>query len=234
MHRRLTRAVVSGGVVLALAGTVGTLPEPMASAQPSGSRTLDRTFLCAPSLAGGVWQVVPSAHKGTGRHGSSWDRPAITSIWTNISGAAETAIDNELVWLTAGMPSADAEVVSTRVGFTFPVRSWGTIGANARRCRASTARVPLGRGGLEGGATGPFDERYACETSKRILVRVRAVPRSGASLSGYRGFLHTTVPVREGSLAVRTQSGRPLVYAELFESGKALFYKAALPRCRPD
>jgi hypothetical protein len=38
--------------------------------------------------------------------------------------------------------------------------------------------------------------------------------------------------VKTASLAVRTQSGKPLVYAQVFESGKSFLYTA--PSCFPD
>jgi hypothetical protein len=63
-------------------------------------------------------------------------------------------------------------------------------------------------------------------------VRVRAVLGSQTALRSFRGFLRTTVPVREASLAVRTQSGKPLVYAQVFQSGKSLLFTS--PTCFPD
>jgi hypothetical protein len=194
---------------------------------------LDRTFVCAPSLVGGVRQIDLRAHKGTGRSGSSWNRPAVAAVSTTVAGSAATAIQDELVWITGGRPSASATVIDEWVpGLTFQIRTWGTVAANRRLCRTSGARVPLNRARLSGGATGPFDDRWDCATGRRVLVRVRAVLGSRASLKSFRGFLRTTVPVKAASLAVRTETGRPLAYAVASESGQSLLYTA--PSCFPD
>jgi hypothetical protein len=226
-QRQLDRLVVH-----ATPPAAQTARRPAARKAASAAGIVNRTFVCAPALVGGVRQIDARAHRGSGRHGPNWDRPAFAAVSTTVSGAAATAIENELVWLAAGRPSASATVVTTMIGFTFPVRSWGTLGVNAKLCRASTARFPLVRKGLRGGATGPFDERYDCVTPRRILVRVRATLQSRTSLKGYRGFLRTTVPVREGVLVVRTESGKLLVYAEVLNSGKSFLFTA--PTCNPD
>jgi hypothetical protein len=206
--------------------------QPTRTATPSAPGVIDRTYACSPSYIGGVRQIDTRAHRGSGRHRTSWDRPAFAGVETTVSGSAATAIEDELVWVSAGRPSASASVVSTLVGFTFPFRSWGTLAVNRKLCRASTSRLALGRSGLRGGAAGPIDDRWDCATGRRVFVRVRAVLQTRASLQTYRSVLRTTVPVKTASLAVRTQSGKPLVYAEVFESGKSFLYTA--PSCFPD
>jgi hypothetical protein len=219
--------VVAGALAILAAGLVRT----PAGAQ-SPSHVLDRTFVCTPSLIGGIRQIDTRAHKGSGRRGPSWNQPAFAGVETTVSGAAQTAIEDELVWVSAGRPSASATVVTTLVGFTFPFRSWGTIGVNRARCRGSAARVALSRSGLSGGAVGPIDDRWDCAPGRRVFVRVRAVLGSAATLSTFRSVLRTTVPVREATLAARAQSGRPLVYAHVLQSGKSLLYTS--PTCFPD
>jgi hypothetical protein len=210
----------------------GAAALPHGWAQPAPARMIDRTFACAPQLVGGVRKVHPRAHRGTGRHGATWDRPAVAALETNASGSAATAIEDELAWVTAGRPSSEATVVTTLVGSTFPFRDWGTVAVSAKRCQTSTARVALSRTGLRGGATGPFDDRWDCGTGRRVLLRVRAVLASPSRLSSYRGYLRTTTPVRSAELAARTESGKRLVYAQVFESGKSLQFTS--PSCFPD
>jgi hypothetical protein len=65
-----------------------------------------------------------------------------------------------------------------------------------------------------------------------VYVRVRAILGSTTRLSTFRSVLRTTVPVREAVIAARAQSGRPLVYAQVLQSGKALLYTS--PTCFPD
>ncbi len=202
------------------------------AARPSAPGLIDRTFVCAPALIGGVRQIDTRAHRGSGRRGSGWDRPAFADISTTVSGAAATAIEDELAWIAAGPPSASSTVTSTLVGYTFPFRVWGTVSVNGKLCRATTSRLPLARTKLQGGGVGPIDDRWDCVTGRRVVVRIRAILESKASLKSYRGFIRTTVPVKSASLAVRTEAGKPLVYAQVLESGKSLLFTS--PGCFPD
>jgi hypothetical protein len=204
---------------------------PLTGRTTAAPSLLDRTFLCAPALVGGVRQIDVRAHAGSRRVGSAWDSPSFAAVSTTVSGSVFTAIADELVWVTAGRPSAHAGVIGVFAGASFPVRTWGTLAVNNRRCRSSS-RVPTGRSGLGGGAVGPFDDQWDCAVNGRVVVRVRAVLGTQASLTSYRGFLRTTVPVKSASLVVRTQGGRALGYAEVFESGKALLFMSE--RCFPD
>jgi hypothetical protein len=216
------------GVVAAAtaAGPLGT-----AAKAQSPTRIIDRTFLCTPSLSGGIPEVETRAYRRSGRRGRSWTRPAFADVSTHLSASGATAIENELAWVTAGRPSAEASVGSWP-GFTFPMRSWGTVGVNLGPCRGSTKKVALGRRGLQGGPAGVLDERWECESGRRVLVRVRAAMTARSRLTTSRGFLRTTVPVRAASLAVQSQSGKRLVFAQVLESGKALLYTS--PSCYPD
>ena len=48
----------------------------------------------------------------------------------------------------------------------------------------------------------------------------------------YVGFLRTTVPVAAASLAVQTESGKRLIFAQVLASGDSLVYTS--PDCFPD
>ena len=226
--RRLFLALL--GVTLLTAGAVAS-QSPQA-AEYASSAVLDRTFACTPSFLGGIRQIDTRAHSGSGRRGPNWDQPAFAGVETTVSGAVETAIENELVWVSAGRPSASATVITIVVGSPFPFRTWGTVGVNRQRCRATTASVSLGRKGLSGGATGPIDDRWDCATGRRVLVRVRAVLGSPAPLKTFRTVLRTTVPVQSAELVAATESGKRLVDAQVFQSGKSLLYTS--PSCFPD
>jgi hypothetical protein len=225
----MRRVTFATGVVLA-AVAVAFL-QPAASAQ-SAARVIDRTYACNPSLIGGIRQIDTRAYRRSGKRGAAWDRPAFADVSTTVSGAAATAIEDELAWVTSGRPSAEATVVSTPVGFTFPMRSWGTLAFNSRLCRPSTAKVALGRTGLRGGPVGVTDDRWDCASGRRVLVRIRATFTAPARLTGYRGFLRATVPVESASLGVQAASGKRLVFSQVLPSGKALLYTS--PTCFPD
>jgi hypothetical protein len=221
------------GVVVRPARTAQTAERrPAATVVPSAPGVVDRTVTCVPGLVGGVRKVNPFARAGSGRRGSTWNSPAFAAAATSISGSAATAVDDHLAWVTAGAPSPDATVVGTLAGFTFPMRSWGTVAVNRRYCRTSPQRVPFSRKGLSGGAVGPFDDRWDCDPGRRVVVRVRAVVRSKTKLSSFRGFLRTTEPVRSAKLVVAMPSGKTLAYAEILESGKSRLFVA--PSCFPD
>jgi hypothetical protein len=57
-----------------------------------------------------------------------------------------------------------------------------------------------------------------------VLIRIRGEFRSPTSLQ--RGEF-TAAPLKSGYLAVRSEAGKPLVYAEVFDSGKARLFLAA-------
>jgi hypothetical protein len=231
---QLERADVQLAEIVVRRSSVANTPArtPAATRLPVAPGVVDRTVMCVPALIGGVRKVYPYARAGSGRRGSTWNSPAFAAAATSISGAAATAVDDNLVWVAAGAPSGEATVVSTLVGFTFPLRSWGTVAVSQRYCRTLPKRIPLSRKGLRGGALGPFDDRWDCQPGRRIIVRVRAVVESKSRLSSYRGFLRTTVPVKSAKLVVATAAGKTLSYAEVLESGKSRLYVA--PSCFPD
>lgn len=108
---------------------------------------------------------------------------------------------------------------------TFDVKTFGTVGIRNDLCRPSTASVPLTASGLRGGATAPLGGEYQCEAPTRVLVRIRAVLPSRASLRG-KEFQSLHVSVREAKLAVRTLAGKPMAYADVSETGKARLFAA--------
>lgn len=210
--------------------TVAAMPTNGARSQ--ASRIIDRTFACTPAFVGGVYKVDTRAHRRAAKKGSSWLQPAFADVSTNVSGASATAIKDELAWVTSGKPTPDATIVDTPAGYTFPIRTWGTIGVNREQCRQSRRRVALGRSGLRGGRVGLFDQEWDCFATRRVLVRIRAVMTKPARLAPYVGFLRTTVPVTAASLAVQTYSGKRLAFAQVLESGDSLLYVSS--DCFPD
>jgi len=90
----------------------------------------------------------------------------------------------------------------------------------------------LGRSRLRGGRVGVSDEEWDCFAARRVLVRIRAVMTQPARLTLYVGFLRTTVPVTAASVAVQTESGKRLVFAQVLASGDSLLHTS--PDCFPD
>lgn len=207
---------------------------PTTTQTPSAPGVVDRTFACRPSLAGGAHKLDALARRGTGRGRAGWERPALAGVTTTLSGAAATAVDNYLVWVGAGRPSAAALIPTGSFKlFDFPFRVWGTIAVNRTRCSTATSRVSLSRRGLVGGPAGVFPDEFDCTTPSVVLVRVRAVTESRTTLRSYRNFVRTVVPVKEASIAVQTRRGKRLALAQLSESGRSRIF-VAQPPCFPD
>jgi hypothetical protein len=142
----------------------------------------------------------------------------------------KTFLDNSFAWISAGRPSS-----STTLGHEFettPVLPSGTLALNRKSCRTVSTPIPLTAASLTGGTASQLGESIDCTAPRRILVRVRAVLVSAATLRGRGDFVRTTTPVRQAKLAARTLTGRPLVYAEVFESGRARLLTAS--SCTPD
>lgn len=108
--------------------------------------------------------------------------------------------------------------------------------SKSNKACVSTPRrhVPLSSAGLSGGDASHFEEGFQCAGLRRVLVRVRAVLAVPASFRLDRRFLYleANAPVQEGSIAARTVSGRPLVFARVKGSGKARIFTA--PSCIPE
>lgn len=185
---------------------------------------LDRTYTCSIPLHGGIYRIESRAHPGA-RTGRSWTKLAYAGIR---SGVFSGGTGNLVAWVTAGKPIATTTI--DQEFWTFDVKTFGTVGIRSELCRPTQAAVPLTATGLRGGAAAPLGAEYECEVPRRVLVRVRAVVPSSASLRG-REFRSTHAPVREAKLAVRTPAGKPLAYAEVSESGKARLLTAKV--CAP-
>lgn len=202
------------------------------TARVTASAVIDRTYTCATRASGGVREIEVRAQAGLRRAGA-WDPVALASVSTGTAtGSVATALDNKLGWVTAGRPSATATVVpDPGFGVTYPVRVWGTLAVNRTLCEFAQARVPLTRAGLRGVPVTPLGDDLDCAAPRRILFRLRG-STSSTALKKHRQFVRTTTPIVVSTLAVRTQSGKPLVYAEVTESGTARFFTA--PSCVSD
>ncbi|MGH3134135.1 MAG: hypothetical protein ACRDNY_10435 [Gaiellaceae bacterium] len=219
-------AVALGSALVAIAGLQAS-----AGAQPSASRIVDRTLLCATGFNGGVREVEARAHRGIRLAGTrSWKQLPFAVVASGGGARANWFLDDSLAFITAGRPTA-ATTLDTEWRAS-PALASGTLALNTRVCRAVRTPVPFESRKLRGGLAGVFGEELDCTVPGRVLVRVRALLRSPAALRELHSFLRTGVPVQEARLAVRTQAGKPLLYAEVFQSGKARLYTAK--GCIPD
>ena len=223
----MTRASVAVIAATILLGAALLAKEP-AGAEPSASRVVDRTLLCATSLRGGVYQVEARAGQGIRESARKWKQLPYAIVASGTVGSRATRGDEALASITAGRATAHT-TIDTEYRTT-PALARGTLALRSS-CRASSAKVPLTSKGLTGGPASPFGDEYDCPAPRRVLVRVRAVLRLPAELRSRSGFLSTTSPVQEARLAVRTQPGKPLMYAEVLDTGKARLFVAS--SCAP-
>jgi hypothetical protein len=221
-QRQLDRLVVRSG-----RSSRGRQPAAAPVEAKTAATVLDRTFVCATDAHGGIHEIETRAHAGY-RVDSRWAKLPYAVVATGGAGGAlsgnQAASPSFLAWVTAGIPVAETTVDSEF--WTFPVRASGTIGVHRTQCNASQARVPLTRAGLSGGAMSPLGEEHDCIAPRQVLVRIRARLQSQGDLNRRETFLATVVPTLDAKLAVRTLSGKPLVYAEVSKSGKTPLFTA--------
>jgi hypothetical protein len=111
----------------------------------------------------------------------------------------------------------------------------GGLSISLDQCTPVVATVPLTTRGLNGGLVDAYEDTYECFPTRRILVRTRAVFRRPTNLRfdrrGGRSLM-AIARITKGDIAARTPSGRPILYAQVLESGKARLFTDA--DCVPD
>jgi hypothetical protein len=201
------------------------------------ARVVDRTYLCRVAPHNGVRRIEARAQRGFREDGR----------WRWLSSAG---VSNENGGPPAKLPptpTGQIPIYYTNWGFGVsaglelahpepspPLRPYraGLSVTSRRACTATRARVPLSRRGLDGFPADYFGDEVECASPAKVLVRVRAVFAEPASLQIDRsqGELRTrraSGAVREAALAVRTTSGRPLLYASTSAAGAARLFSAA-------
>jgi hypothetical protein len=211
------RAVLLVG---ALALAVGALTHSSARAEPAASTLLDVTFDCAVELRGGAYIVEARAHSGT-RIGGRWGKLPYAGLRAGNFGGPG---GNVFVWATSGVPTATTLIDNEYE--TFDVKTFGTFGVRRKTCRPTAERVPLAATGLRGGVAAQLGEEMTCFAPRRVVVRIRATLQARGTLRRGPVYLATHAPAREAKLAVRTLAGKPLVYADVSQSGTARLFTA--------
>lgn len=230
-------AGVAVGLLFGGGALAQTLPnQPSALLEAEAYSIVDRTLLCTTAFVGGARTIKGRGHRGTGRAGDSWARPAFVAIETGAAANGgpqnPTILDSSLIWLTGGRPSPTATLVEGSVlSELYRTRLWGTLALNTDRCNDSKRRVGLSAHSLQGDPLGSFEASYKCFAPRRVVVRVRAAVSGSAALTRFRAFRRTTVPVRQATVVIQTEAGKPLFYAEVSDSGRARLLTS--PDCFP-
>jgi hypothetical protein len=78
----------------------------------------------------------------------------------------------------------------------------------------------------------PLGVRLDCTTPRQVLVRVRVVAHAAPTRYREQQFEKTRASLQQGFFAVRTQAGKQLAFASVFDSGKARL--AVASNCEED
>ncbi len=213
------RALAAVLAVGALAAAAFGMQQESARANASaGSKVVDRTVSCAVGLTGGIHEVEVSANTGTRLIGSKkvWKLLASASVEDfGTRASAGVSAGNPMAPLAPGFPARP-----DRLSFSAPPI-----------CKPA-AKFALSSKGL---VRTPVDalspnpgEGIDCYPGNRVLIRVRGIFARPTSLHSIPGphLLGANGTVIRGYLAVRSVSGKPLAYAEVFQNGKATLYVA--------
>jgi hypothetical protein len=183
----------------------------LAYSAPAATKVVDRTLVCTTGYHGGANVIYLRAQTAYGQ-GDRLDW--LTGVYVSTAGQPVPSRPNyqpSLAGVNAGWPPP-------------PMVKSGGLGYNEQRCTPTKTRVELGRRGLVGGPADTFGDDYSCIAPRRILVRVRATFRTAPSLTTRRGAFAAEGRVVRGELAVRTLTGKALVYGEVRERGGARLF----------
>ena len=181
------------------------------SAATSATRIVDRTLQCTTGAHAGARVLYPRAQSAFGE-GKALEWLAQASVSTE--GQPLPFKPNyrpTLAGVTAGWPPP-------------PPLASGGIAFHTTRCAVARGRVALSPRGLAGGVVSQFGDEYRCVVSKTLLVRIRAVFRAPVDLDRQQGSYAANGRVQRGQIAVSTLAGKPLVYAEVTESGTSRLF----------
>jgi hypothetical protein len=177
--------------------------------EPAAVRVVDRTLRCTVPLDGGVRQLQFNGQSGVRDQ-------AEPSKWLGVASAYVSLRNASLAGVQAGAPRADYRVPQPE--WTFWIR----------RCGLAAARIDFAFKRLEGGTLNRFSEYYKCALPRRILLRVRAEFRSPVTLRTRAGLQSSAAPVAKGFLAIYSEKEKPLLYADVLESGRARLFDAGV------
>jgi hypothetical protein len=208
--RHLTLGAIT---VLAASAAVVGRPERADPASAAKVRIVDRMLRCNVPLDAGIRLVRISGQSGVRDQ-------ADRSRWFGIAGVHLTIDNGQLVLVQAGAPRV--ETGAPQVDATFLL--------NRQACKAASAQIALSPRGLGGGSLNQFVEYYKCTMPRRILLRVRVEFRAPASLRSQGTSQFSEAPVSKGSVAIQSERAKPLLYADVVESGRARLFSRSCVR----
>jgi hypothetical protein len=195
---------------------------PSTPTRSAAARVIDRTFRCNIGRQAGVPKIEVGVAAGTRVRGRL-TRLAQATIITFEDNNFKEEDSLHVAGMTAGWPPPAT------------VPGGGGLSISLDQCTPVVGSPPLRPRGLSGGPIDAYEDTYECFPPRRVLVRTRAVFRRPTNLRfDRRGgrSLGTIGRITRGEIVAATLKGRPIVYAEIFESGKARLFTDA--DCVPD
>jgi hypothetical protein len=211
---------MKAGAGLAASGILA-LATAAASAVAAGAggaataNVVDRTLACTTIETRGARTIEIDAKSGVRKGGR------LTSL-----GQVIVSSGND-----PSVPVSPPAFVGAVAGYP-PPRSYppGSLGIAARRCSPTRATVAFSTRRLQGGAAPQYEtvDQVKCYAPRTVLVRVRADFARPVELKPTRdrSVLSAVARLRKAEIAVRTPGGKPLVYAEVRDSGRARLFTA--------
>jgi hypothetical protein len=188
--------------------------QPVAGATVSVSRIIDRRLVCMQGFGTGTRRIDVIARSGF--------KPDNAFEW--LAQVSVATPGNPLPRNRNYLPT----LASVNAGWPpKPPLTANGLGFSAKLCKPTRESVPFSRRGLVGGEASQFGEDVKCFPRGKVLVHVRgtfAMPTPLRLMGKTKDFYAATGRVVRGQIAVRTRAGRPLVYSEALESGKATLF----------
>jgi hypothetical protein len=213
----MRRAGARAAVAVALAAVAITAVSAGAGSAAPAS-VVDRTYSCETTVTRGARTIEINASSALRKRG-------------RLSSQGQIVVSSGNDPSVPASPPALAAVVA---GYP-PPRSFppGALGIAARRCEPTRAKVELTTRRLRGGVAPSYQtvEQTKCYAPRTVLVRVRADFARPVALKPTRdrSLFVAVSRLRKAEIAVRTPTGKPLVYAEILDSGRARVFVA--PGC---
>ena len=217
----MTKLVALVAAVAATVGGSALAAQPPSRAEPAASKIVDRTISCTVGLTGGIHKVELTANTGTLVTG----KPSVWKLLANVN--VEDLGTRSQASVSAGNPLASP-------GPNFPPQPERLWFSSPPSCKQAT-RIRFSRNGLTRTTVDSLPQAFGsginCYPGKRVLLRVRGMFSAPTSLHASRypnqpALFAASGTIAVGYLAVRSASGKPLAYAEVFQNGKAKLFIA--------
>lgn len=183
-----------------------------ASASPAASRVVDRTFQCRVGFSNGARLLLLTV-RSAARRGDKLDWLAHATVSTPGNPLSRQNAQPTLAGVSAGWPPP-------------PPFTSGGLGYDNARCGGSRAKVPLSPKGLRGGVASAFGEDLRCIVGTSVVIHLRATFSQAVSEEPNKAgdFVSALGRMLTGQIAVRTPAGKPLVYADVADGGRARLF----------